>query len=396
MKIKKFKAKTFTEALALVKKEFSEDAVILSTEERKGIRSFVEITAAIDYEMNNKKVENTIDRRNRKREQNRVLQKPGATAGNHGHPVSPGVCAPRLLSKELQYLKTTLTDEIQHGVANLCKMIAGMKHDDRVMSLPAHKKMMLQSLRELSVKEEFALRLCEKAGNVDDIPSLLSADIKIRACNTFNGGPPNSGECQEYKQAVMLIGPTGVGKTTTMAKLSAYAIREGKKVAMMSLDSYRIGAIEQVRIYSKIMGIPFAMSANVRELKKHLIHFAQNRDIIFIDTSGRNPKDEMHINDLLEISQIEFPLETHLLMSANYDDEFITEAYRQYSRLPIDCIAFTKVDEAVRFGSLYNLLLTCQKPISYITTGQKVPDDIELVTVNKLTNLILKKGHYEC
>jgi flagellar biosynthesis protein FlhF len=194
----------------------------------------------------------------------------------------------------------------------------------------------------------------------------------------------------------MLIGPTGVGKTTTMAKLSAHAIREGKKVALMSLDSYRIGAIEQVRIYSKIMGIPFAMSANVRELKKHLIHFAQNRDIIFIDTSGRNPKDEMHINDLLEISQIEFPLETHLLMSANYDDEFITEAYRQYSRLPIDCIAFTKVDEAVRFGSLYNLLLTCQKPISYITTGQKVPDDIELVTVNKLTNLILKKGHYEC
>jgi flagellar biosynthesis protein FlhF len=83
-------------------------------------------------------------------------------------------------------------------------------------------------------------------------------------------------------------------------------------------------------------------------------------------------------------------------MSANYDDEFITEAYRQYSRLPIDCIAFTKVDEAVRFGSLYNLLLTCQKPISYITTGQKVPDDIEPVTVNKLTNLILKKGHYEC
>src|SRR4030065_1319235 len=101
MKIKKFKAKTFTEALALVKKEFSDDAVILSTEESKGIRSFVEITAAVDYEMNNKKVENTIDRRNSKREQKRVLRKPGPTAGNHGHPLSPGVCAPRLLSKEL-------------------------------------------------------------------------------------------------------------------------------------------------------------------------------------------------------------------------------------------------------------------------------------------------------
>jgi flagellar biosynthesis protein FlhF len=396
MKIKKFKAKTFTEALALVKKEFSEDAVILSTEERKGIRSFVEITAAVDYEMNNKKVENTIDRRNRKREHKRVLQKPGATAGNNGHPVSPGVCAPRLLSKELQYLKNTLTDEIQHGIENLYRMIALVKHDDRKMSLPAHKKMMLHSLMGLSMKEEFALRLCENAGNIDDIPSLLSADIKIRERNVFNGVSSNSRDYQEYKQAVMLIGPTGVGKTTTMAKLSAHAIEDGKKVAMMSLDTYRIGAVEQVRIYSKIMGIPFAMSANVRELKKNLIQFAQSRDIIFIDTSGRNPKDEMHINDLLEISKIEFPLETHLLMSANYDDEFITEAYRQYSRLPIDCIAFTKVDEAVRFGSLYNLLLTCQKPISYITTGQKVPNDIEFVTINKLTNLILKKGHCEC
>jgi flagellar biosynthesis protein FlhF len=127
-----------------------------------------------------------------------------------------------------------------------------------------------------------------------------------------------------------------------------------------------------------------------------MAHFAQSRDIIFIDTSGRNPKDEIYMDDLLEISRIEFPFETHLLMSANYDDEFITEAYRQYSRLPIDCIAFTKVDEAVRFGSLYNLLLTCHKPISYITTGQKVPDDIEFVTVNKLTNLILKKGNYKC
>jgi flagellar biosynthesis protein FlhF len=246
------------------------------------------------------------------------------------------------------------------------------------------------------VKKEFALRLCKNASNADDIPSLLSADITIREHNTVHRVPQNARDYQGYKQAVMLIGPTGVGKTTTMAKLSAHAIRDGKKVAMMSLDTYRIGAVEQVRIYSKILGIPFAMSANVKELKKNMAHFAQSRDIIFIDTSGRNPKDEIYMDDLLEISRIEFPFETHLLMSANYDDEFITEAYRQYSRLPIDCIAFTKVDEAVRFGSLYNLLLTCHKPISYITTGQKVPDDIEFVTVNKLTNLILKKGNYKC
>ena len=396
MKIKKFKAKTFPEAVALVKKEFTEDAIILSTEEKKGIRPFVEITAAFDYEMNNKNVGNMIERRNRKREHNRVSEKTGTIAENHMHPVSPGVCAPRLLSKELQYLKNTLTDEIQHGIGNLYKMIADVNYDNLEKSLPAHKKMMLHSLRELSVREEFALRLCENATDMNDIPSLLSAGIKIKECNTFNDAFPQSRDSQEYKKAVMLIGPTGVGKTTTIAKLSAHAIREGKKVAIMSLDTYRIGAVEQVRIYSKIMGIPFAMSANVRELKKNLIHFAQSRDIIFIDTSGRNPKDKMYMNELLEISHIKFPLGIHFLMSASCDDEFMAEAYRHYSRLPLDCIAFTKVDEAVRFGLLYNLLLICQKPVAYITTGQKVPDDIEFVTTNKLINLILKKGHYEC
>lgn len=396
MKIKKFKARTFTEALALVKKEFGEDAVILSTEEGKGIRSLVEVTAAVDYEMNNKEVENTIDRKNRKREHSRVLQKPAAAAVNHAYPASPGVWASRLLPKELQYLKNTLSDEIQHGIGNLCKMIADMKYDNFEKPMPADKKVMLNSLKGLSVREEFALRLCEHADNLNDIPSLLSADIKVKECNIFNGACPKSRDYQEYKQAVMLIGPTGVGKTTTMAKLSAHAIREGKKVAIMSLDTYRIGAVEQVRIYSKIMGIPFAASANVGELKKNLMHFAQSSDIIFIDTSGRNPKDEIYMNDLLEISRIEFPYEIHLLMSASCDDEFMTEAYRHYSRLPVDCIAFTKVDEAVRFGSLYNLLLTCQKPVAYITTGQKVPDDIEFVTANRLINLILKKGYCEC
>ncbi|MGQ9569280.1 MAG: hypothetical protein ACUVUQ_00270 [Thermodesulfovibrionales bacterium] len=126
------------------------------------------------------------------------------------------------------------------------------------------------------------------------------------------------------------------------------------------------------------------------------MHLAKNRDIIFIDTSGRNPKDKNYLRGLLEVSQINFPVEFHLLMSATSDDEFLAEAYQYYRRLPIDCISYTKVDEAVRFGSLYNLLLTYQKPIAYITTGQKVPDDIEFVTLNKVTNLILKKGHYKC
>ena len=364
MKIKKFKAKTFTEALELVKKEFSEDAIILSTEEKKGIRSFVEITAAFDYEMGSSKAENTPVSRTRKREE---LQYSGSEEG------------------------------IKLGIRNLSDMSLDVKkHDGINISLPAHKKMIFHFLKEISVKEEFALRLCENANDLNDIPSLLSSDIRTRAWNTVSKSPKRLRGRAGYTQAVMLIGPTGVGKTTTMAKLSAHALREGRKVAIISLDTYRIGAVEQVRIYSKIMGIPFAIASNVRELQESLTHFGQSRDTIFIDTSGRNPRDEMYINDLIEVSQLKFPHEIHLLMSASCDNDFMAEAYQHYCKLPIDCIAFTKVDEAVQFGSLYNILVTSQKPVVYITTGQKVPDDIEFVTVNKLTNLILKKGCYEC
>jgi flagellar biosynthesis protein FlhF len=393
MKIKKFKATTFTEALALVKKEFSEDAIILSTEEKKGIRSFVEITAAADYEMAAKKSGDARGKQNAGKGRCGALRKTGATPVSHGRSLSTGTDMPPLFSGELESLKKTLTDEIRHGIGNLSEILASVKDCGFDTSLPANKKIIFRFLRNLSVREEFALRLCKNANDLNDIPSLLSADIKIKEWDEFSHGSADRPGCP---QAVMLIGPTGVGKTTTMAKLSAHAVSIGKRAAIASLDTYRIGAVEQARIYARIMGIPFSAITDIRELKKKLLHLAEHRDIIFIDTSGRNPRDKLYINNLLEISRLGFPLEIHLLMSASCNDEFMAEAYRHYSRLPVDCIAFTKIDEAVHFGSLYNFLLTSQKPVAYISTGQKVPDDIEFATVKKFTNLILKKGHYEC
>jgi flagellar biosynthesis protein FlhF len=391
MKIKKFKAKTFAEALELVKKEFCEDAIILSTEEKRGIRPFVEVTAAMDYEIYHERGKETVEKLNRKRKNNVGPPKTNSV-GDLGHNKLPANRASQTLLKEFHYFKNSITDEI----GNIRGMIESMKNYGSEMSLPEYKGMIFRFLRERSVREEFALRLCKNANDLNDLPALLSADIKVRQHSILNGLSSESQDCSEYKKAIMLMGPTGVGKTTTIAKLSAIAIKNGKRVALISLDTYRIGAVEQVRIYSKIMGIPLSITSNIGELKNSLIHFAKSRDLIFIDTTGRNPKDEEYINDLLEISKIEFPIELHLLMGASCDDEFMTEAYRFYRRLPIDCISFTKIDEAVRFGSLYNLLLIYQMPVAYFTTGQKVPDDIEFVTVNKLINLILKKGYCKC
>ncbi|HAM50428.1 MAG TPA: flagellar biosynthesis protein FlhF [Nitrospiraceae bacterium] len=369
MKIKKYKAKNFTEALELVKKELSEDAIILSTEEKKGLRPWVEVTAAVDY-----------DHAGSKEATGQIVaevSKRGASYPN----VQP---APETLDSSAQ---VTVTEEIKNQISKLREAIEGMKNNGYEISLPAKKKMILDFLRERSVREEFALRICEKARDVEDIPALLSSDITVKE-KSCSG------------KAVMLIGPTGVGKTTTIAKLSVKAIKEGRKVAVINLDSYRIGAVEQTRIYARILGIPLAIVSSAADLSNSLSSFARTRDIVFIDTTGRNPRDEIYIDGLLDICRSSsdheslsgFPLELHLLMSANADDEFMRDSYKFYKRLPIDSIAFTKVDEAVRFGSLYNLMLTYQKPVAYITTGQTVPDDIEFINQTNLANLILKKG----
>ena len=373
MKIKRFKAKNFSEALELVKKELGEDAVVLSTEEKKGLRSFVEVTAAIDYGN-----QEGISTENTQASARKILDSyPSPTSEI---PIS--------------------VNEIKTEIERLRETIEAMKNNGYNIALPAKKRMMLNFLKERAIREEFALRICERSRDINDIPTLIADDINInRLQDTEDIGRQNKG-----KKAVMLIGPTGVGKTTTIAKLAAKAIRDGKRAAIINLDTYRIGAPEQIRIYSRILGIPLAIASNSGELKKSLLGFLQTKDIVFIDTTGRNPANKKYINDIEDVinsttlkqKHLNFSFELQLLMSANSDDEFMINAYKYYKKLPIDYLAFTKIDEAVRFGQIYNLMLVYQKPVAYITTGQAVPDDIEFINSTKLAGIILQKGSYAC
>lgn len=354
MKIKKFKARTFSEALELVKKELSEDAVILSTEETKGLRPGVVVTAAIDYDAAGQSVQDT-----------QVAQAGQKEAG-------------RLPGPSLEPMLKDQASEIRAEIEGLRRAIEEMKNIGYEMALPREKRAAFNFLKERGVRDEYALRLCENVKSLDDIPLLISADIRVKGA-----APP--------KRAVMFIGPTGVGKTTTIAKLAAQAVKAGKKAGIINLDTYRIGAVEQVRIYSRILGIPLMIAANASELESSLAKLSTTRDIVFIDTTGRNPRDEKFILETASLMKAGAPIELHLLMSASSDDAFMIEAYRYYKRLPLDFIAFSKLDEAVRCGALYNLMLTYQKPVSYITTGQRVPGDIEQATVNRLAGLIVRK-----
>ena len=115
-------------------------------------------------------------------------------------------------------------------------------------------------------------------------------------------------------------------------------------------------------------------------------------DLILVDTAGQNPRDTEYINNLKGIYSIGIPVETQLLLSASSDCDFLMDTYKYYNSLPIDYMAFTKTDEAVKLGSIYNLCRLYKKPVAYITTGQRVPGCIEFVDGKKLTNLILRTG----
>lgn len=363
MKIKRFKAKTFSEALEMVKKELSEEAVILSSEEKKGLRSYVEVTAAVDYDRG---------------EGEEVKRLSGEGVTGHGSTV------PHIISS------TPSLEEIKQEIEKIRGTLEEMKFSGFDFTLPEKKRKVFQILRAKGIKEEFCLRLCERAKGTEDLVEVIKGDIS----KTIKNQGERSGN-----QAIMLVGPTGVGKTTTIAKLAAQAIKERKRPAIINLDTYRIGAPEQIRIYARILGIPLLTVSNARELTEGLKRFSEDRDIVFLDTTGRNPRDEGYINEIRticsavsedkEISSVS-PLDLHLLMNTNSDSDCMIEAYRYYRLLPINHIAFTKVDEAVRFGNIYNMIMTYQRPVAYITTGQKVPDDIEFPEIDRIAGLILR------
>lgn len=190
----------------------------------------------------------------------------------------------------------------------------------------------------------------------------------------------------------VFIGPTGVGKTTTIAKLAGrLSLTDKKKVGLITVDTYRIGAVEQLRTYADIMNLPFKVVINLKEMEE-AINSMKDLDVILIDTMGRSSKNNMQISELRAYVEKAKPNKTHLVISSTTKNDDIETIIKGYSQIKFDNVIVTKLDETTTYGSLLCILDSSKKPISYVTTGQNVPDDIIKPSSTELTNLILNIG----
>jgi flagellar biosynthesis protein FlhF len=199
-------------------------------------------------------------------------------------------------------------------------------------------------------------------------------------------GPIKSGN---RKKIVMFIGPTGVGKTTTMAKLGAInSLREGHAVAFVTIDNYRIAATEQLKKYAEIMNIPIYAVNNQKEFKD--IIATDKSDIIMVDTSGRSHRNDLKISEIKSFADsVEYDCEKILCVSANTKKSDLNEVFRAFDAIHFDSIIITKVDETSYIGNVIDIADKYNKPISYYTNGQEVPNDIVIAEPDKIVDMMI-------
>lgn len=234
------------------------------------------------------------------------------------------------------------------------------------------------------VAEELAERVVREAQDSGDADTVDDADERIRrqlaalmpsADATLLPEPPASESGRP--RVIALVGPTGVGKTTTVAKLAAtFKLKQGHRVGVITLDTYRIAAVDQLRTYCSIIGCPLEVARQPDELAACLEKLS-DCEFVIIDTAGRSQRDDTKLDELAGFLEVARPDETHLVLAATASQRVMLQIAERFERVNPDRVIFTKLDEAVTCGTLFNVVDAIAKRVSYVTTGQEVPHQIE-------------------
>jgi flagellar biosynthesis protein FlhF len=192
------------------------------------------------------------------------------------------------------------------------------------------------------------------------------------------------------QKVVALVGSTGVGKTTSIAKLAArLQLNDKKRVALVSMDAFRIAAADQLRAYSKILDCPFTEVSDLEDLSEFVAKF-YDYDVIFIDTAGRSSKHNSQMDQLKQLTTMPFPVHFHMVQSASMKQRDLDENLKAFRMVNPQSLIFTKLDESWSFGEILNTNITSKIPLSFFTTGQKVPEDLEPATKERVVERIFR------
>ncbi|QGQ96247.1 flagellar biosynthesis protein FlhF [Paenibacillus psychroresistens] len=408
MRVKKYIVDSMPDALQKIRSDLGKDAVILNTKEIRiggflGLfsKKKIEVIAALDTQASTNKAKPIL-----KQEIKTPIAQAQATAAS----VLAQISSVAVLEEPLPYVPDVILNHmppivVDKSVAKDDTVLTEIRQMKEMMSKLASRSQftaverhpILAALEEQLIAQEVSPLIIQQVlDRVDD--ELLSSGDELTASNVHAIAKNYllhliKTDASKYIAAdtkvVHFVGPTGVGKTTTIAKIAAeQVLKHHRKVGFITSDTYRIAAVEQLKTYATILNIPLEVVFSPQDLNKA---FAQlkDRDLIFMDTAGRNFRNEMYVSELHALLQGRGKSETFLVLSltTKYKDmKVITD---NFSKFNLDKVLFTKMDETDSYGSIVNLLNDFPLKLSYVTNGQNVPDDITVADEHAIISLIM-------
>ncbi|MEK3882155.1 flagellar biosynthesis protein FlhF [Paenibacillus sp. PL2-23] len=412
MRVKRYVVNALPEAVSQIRTDLGKDAVILDTKEIKvggfmGMfrKKKMEVIAAV--ESNSPKAQNPAPRKTTPEvhavvEQILQTAQRGASAATAvmDAPAAPYAAAasaaavkpsapPReeidqFIVNEIRDLREYMVKlSKQQGLTQLSEPIALLK--TRLTQQELDEAWIDKIVEDLLEKQKLENRSYQKEEVWQQAKRILSEWLE----------PYCNAEISSETRIVHFVGPTGVGKTTTIAKLAAeQTIKRGKKVGFITSDTYRIAAVDQLRTYANILNVPLEVVFSPSDLPKAYKGLAE-RDLIFMDTAGRNFRSELHVSEVISLLQSNEPNETILVLSLTGKTSDMSIIAERFTKYGIHKVLFTKLDETTVYGAIFNLILKYQLQPIYLASGQTVPDDIERFRVQVYLDQLLGDGENE-
>ncbi|CAM5185748.1 Flagellar biosynthesis protein FlhF OS=Ureibacillus acetophenoni OX=614649 GN=SAMN05877842_101489 PE=3 SV=1 [Ureibacillus acetophenoni] len=376
MKMKKYIAPSIAEAMKSIRAELGEDAVIINSKviETKKFFGLVkqkhfEVLAGVDQIEIQPKVEQLPD---------------------FIHETK------KFTSTSVQNETKTpdVSEDLKKELADLKSMLKSIQRQSIESKYPEQLLPIIEFLRHQELNEELITEISDELfahyeklnSNVSqkELWHVVESSLRTKLKGLSMGG------IDYDKKFINVIGPTGVGKTTTIAKIAARAVLEKKKkIGFITTDTYRIAAIEQLKTYANLLQAPIEIVYNSEDYK-NAIEKLSNLDLIMIDTAGRNYKEEKYVNDLKQLINFDEEVESFLLLSLTSKEKDMEKIIDQFKDVPFQKFIFTKIDETNSIGTMYNLMIKYNKGLAYYTDGQEVPEDIKEANLENLLDIFFQ------